>query len=71
MSKVKVSNITTLADTKYLKLYNADYINKKGVLRNWSIASRKDLETIKSKFFHGAEDKIDAVVIIAKHIRRY
>lgn len=67
MSKVKVKNITTLADTKYLKLYSADYINKKGVLRNWSIASRKDLETINNKFFHGAEDKIDAVVIVAKH----
>lgn len=68
MSKVRISNITTLADTKYLKLYNADYINKKGNLRNWSIASRKDLETLKSKFFHGEEDKIDAVVIVAKNI---
>lgn len=68
MSKVRISNITTLADTKYLKLYNADYINKKGDLRNWSIASRKDLETIKNKFFRGEEDKIDAVVIVAKHI---
>ncbi|MDI9218844.1 NUDIX hydrolase [Clostridium tertium] len=69
MSKVQVRKITTLADTKYLKLYNADYINKKGVLRSWIIASRKDLETINDKYFHGAEDKIDAVVIVAKHVK--
>lgn len=64
----KVNNIKTLAETKYLSLYSADYTNKKGNLRNWTIASRKGLETIKNKFFNGEEDKIDAVVIIAKHI---
>lgn len=69
MSKVKLENIKLLADTKYLKLYNAEYTNKYGVLRNWTIASRKDLDTINNKFFHGTEDKIDAVVIIAKHIK--
>lgn len=69
MSKVKLENIKLLADTKYLKLYNAEYTNKYGVLRNWTIASRKDLDTINNKFFHGKEDKIDAVVIIAKHIK--
>lgn len=66
MSKVK--KITTLSKNKYLSLYSADYINKKGNLKNWTIASRKDLETIENKFFENAEDKIDAVVIIAKHI---
>lgn len=64
----KVNNIKTLSETKYLSLYSADYTNKKGNLRNWTIASRKGLETIKNKFFNGEEDKIDAVVIIAKHI---
>ncbi|GAA0084360.1 NUDIX hydrolase [Clostridium sp. CTA-7] len=69
MSKVRVNKLTTLADTKYLKLYNAEYINKSGTLRNWSIASRKNLETINNKFFNGGNETIDAVVIIAKHIR--
>lgn len=64
----KVKNINTLSATKYLSLYSADYINKKGDLRNWTIASRKNLETIESKFFHGGEDKIDAVVILANHV---
>lgn len=66
MSKVK--NVKTLSKNKYLSLYSADYINKKGNLKNWTIASRKDLETLENKFFNNEEDKIDAVVIVAKHI---
>lgn len=66
MSKVK--NIKILSKNKYLSLYSADYTNKKGNLKNWIIASRKDLKTIENKFFDNEEDKIDAVVIIAKHI---
>lgn len=68
MSKIKVKNIEKLADTKYLKLYSADYINKKGTLRNWTIASRKNIEDLNNKFFDNGEDKPDAVVIIAKHL---
>ena len=64
----KVKNIKTLSATKYLSLYSADYINKKGDLRKWTIASRKNLETIENKFFHDAEDQIDAVVILANHV---
>lgn len=68
MTKMKINNIITLADTKYLKLYNAEYTNKNGEARNWSIASRKDLITFKNKVFNGEEDNIDAVVIVATHI---
>ncbi|KOA20116.1 ADP-ribose pyrophosphatase [Clostridium homopropionicum DSM 5847] len=64
----KVNRINTLADTKYLKLYNAEYTNKNGNKRNWTIASRKELDTINSKFFNNTEDKIDAVVIVATHV---
>jgi len=63
-----ITNITTLADTKYLKLYNAEYINKNGKPKNWSIASRKDLNTLKNNYFNKAEDNIDAVIIIATHV---
>jgi ADP-ribose pyrophosphatase len=66
--KMSVNNITLLADTKYLKLYNAEYTNKKGGTRNWSIASRKDLNTLKNNYFNGAEENIDAVIIVATHI---
>ncbi|MBD7913750.1 NUDIX hydrolase [Clostridium sp. Sa3CUN1] len=66
MSKIK--KIETLASTKYLSLYSADYINRKGDLRNWTIASRKTKETIENNFFNNEDDKIDAVVVIARHI---
>lgn len=68
MSKIKIKDIKILADTRYLKLYNAEYINKNGDFRNWSIASRKDLTTLKDKFFNGKEDTVDAVIIVATHI---
>ena len=63
-----ITNITTLADTKYLKLYDAEYINKNGKSKNWSIASRKSLDTLKNNYFNGAEDNIDAVIIVATHV---
>jgi len=62
-----LTSITTLADTKYLKLYKAEYINKSGKPRNWTIASRKDLNTLKDIYFNGTEGKIDAVIIVAIH----
>ncbi|MCF0148178.1 MAG: NUDIX hydrolase [Clostridium sp.] len=66
MSRVK--KIKVLSQNKFLSLYSADYINKKGNLKNWTIASRKDLKRLENIYFNGEEDKIDAVVIIAEHI---
>jgi ADP-ribose pyrophosphatase len=68
MIKPKVKHVSVLADTKYLKLYNAEYINKNGEIRNWTIASRKELDRVNNKFFNNIEDKIDAVIIVATHI---
>jgi ADP-ribose pyrophosphatase len=65
---MSVNNITTLADTKYLKIYNAEYTNKSGESKNWSIASRKDINALKDIYFNGAEGSIDAVIIVATHI---
>lgn len=67
--EVKIKNITTIADTPYLKMYNAEYTNKFGATKNWSIASRKPIETINNIFFNGEESKIDAVIIVATHIK--
>ncbi|MCB2293838.1 NUDIX hydrolase [Clostridium algoriphilum] len=64
---MSIKNIKTLADTRYLKLYDAEYINKNGETKNWSIASRKDLDTLNNIYFHGSECSIDAVVIVATH----
>lgn len=64
----KVNKITTIADTEYLKLYNAEYTNKNGQIKNWTMVSRKSLDVIKNKFFKGADESIDAVVIVANHV---
>lgn len=63
-----VNSITTLVDTKYLKIYNAEYTNKSGESKNWSIASRKDINTLKDIYFNGVEGSVDAVIIVATHI---
>lgn len=67
MSKPRIRKIETLADTKFLKLYDAEYENKNGDIRHWSIASRKDLNTVKEQYFNGVKEKIDAVIIVAVH----
>ena len=63
-----ITNITTLADTNYLKLYKAEYLNKSGKPRDWIIASRKDIVTLKDNYFNGKEDNIDAVIIVATYV---
>lgn len=69
MSKIKIDSINTLAKTKFLSLYDVEYTNKTGNKRNWTVSSRKDLDTFKDKLLNKVEDKIDAVVLIAKHIK--
>lgn len=66
----KINKINTLAETKYLKLYDAEYTNRVGENRNWTIASRKPIEKLEDTFFNGIEDKVDAVAIVAKHIEK-
>ena len=66
----KINKINTLAETKYLKLYDAKYTNRVGESRNWTIASRKSIEKLEDTFFNGIEDKVDAVAIVAKHIEK-
>lgn len=68
MSKIEIQKLNLLADTKFLKLYDAEYINKVGEKRNWTIASRKNYNVLNDQYFNGLEEKIDAVVIVAHHI---
>lgn len=65
--KNKVQNLETLSQTKFLSLYNANYINKGGNKKTWTIATRKSKEALEEQFFNGKEDKVDAVVILAYH----
>lgn len=67
MGKNKVQNLETLAQTKFLSMYNANYVNKGGNKKTWTIATRKSKEVLEEQFFNGKEDKVDAVVILAYH----
>lgn len=63
----KIKKVNALAETKFLSLYDAEYVNKNGDLKHWTIASRKSKEVLNSQYFEGKNNKIDAVVIAALH----
>lgn len=67
MSENRIRKISTLANTKFLSLYRADYLDKNGKLSNWTIASRKDIDALKDWYFNGKRDSVDAAVIFAFH----
>ena len=68
MRPSKVTKLKALAKTKFLSLYEAEYENKVGHMRTWTIATRKDNETLEKQFFEHKEDTADAVIIAAYHI---
>lgn len=63
----RIKKLISLSETKFLSLYDAEYENKKGSSKHWSIASRKNFDTLKSQYFEGKEELIDAVIIAALH----
>ncbi|MDR3597487.1 NUDIX hydrolase [Clostridium sp.] len=67
MKQNKVTKIKPLAETRYLSLYEAEYENKVGSMRTWTIASRKDENTLQKQFFENKQDKPDGVIIAAYH----
>jgi len=67
MKKNKVTKLNALVETQYLSLYEAKYENKVGNMRTWTIASRKDNDTLQKQFFENKEDKTDGVIIAAYH----
>ena len=63
----KIKKLTTLAETKFLSMYKADYVNKSGREKSWIIASRKTKEDLSEQYFNGKEGKVDAVVVLGFH----
>jgi ADP-ribose pyrophosphatase len=63
----RIKKLISLSETKFLSLYDAEYENKKGSSKHWSIASRKNFDTLKAQYFEGKEELIDAVIIAALH----
>lgn len=67
MKNNKITKLATLAETKFLSLFDAEYKNKKGTTKHWIIASRKSYETLKNQYFQDKKENMDAVVIAAIH----
>ena len=67
MKQNKVTKLKSLVETKYLSLYEAEYENKVGNMRTWTVASRKDNDTLQKQFFENKEDTNDGVIIAAYH----
>ena len=67
MKKNKVTKLNSLVETRYLSLYEAEYENRVGNKRTWTIASRKDNDTLQKQFFENKEDDTDGVIIVAYH----
>lgn len=67
MKQNKVTNLKPLVETEYLSLYEAEYENKVGNMRTWTVASRKDNDTLQKQFFENKEDATDGVIITAYH----
>ena len=63
----KINKLTTLAETKFLNLYNAEYSNKCGNIKNWIIASRKEKENLEGVYLNNKELQDDAVLIVPFH----
>jgi ADP-ribose pyrophosphatase len=67
MKKGRIKKLTPIAETKFLSLYDAEYENKKGKIKHWTITSRKNFITLKAQYFDGIETNPDAVIIAAFH----
>ena len=63
----KINKLTTLSETKFLNLYNAEYSNKGGNIKNWIIASRKEKENLEGVYLNNKELQDDAVLIVPFH----
>ena len=62
-TKIEIKQIRKITDRRFLNLYEMQYADKTGRVRNWVYASRQDPPKAET----GAFDTIDAVIIVAYH----
>ncbi|WP_296644626.1 NUDIX hydrolase [Romboutsia sp. 13368] len=67
MQNSKIKKVKSLAETKFLSLYDVEYENKLGKEKHWTVSSRKSKDELEKTYLENKEDKIDAVVICAYH----
>ncbi len=63
----RIKKLSTLIETKFISLYDIEYINKKNKEKSWTVASRKSKEDLEGIYLHNKKDNVDAVIICAYH----
>lgn len=67
MNQSRIKNISPLAETQFVGLYDVEYKNKVNEDKHWMVATRKSKEELEAIYSGEKEDEIDAVVIAALH----
>lgn len=65
---MKILELKSLVQTKYLNMYNIIYENKKGNKKSWMLSTRKNENELNEIFFNKKMDSADAVVVVAFHL---
>ena len=62
-----IKEVKSLVETKFISLYNVKYLNKGNEEKDWTVASRKNKETLEGIYLENKDDNVDAVIICAYH----
>lgn len=69
LNKGRIKKINSLKEGKFISLYDLEYKNKLNQDKHWTVATRKNREFLEDFYLNGKEDKVDAVGIVAYHVK--
>ena len=55
LSNSRVKKVTSLAQAKFISLYDLEYVNKLGQDKHWTVATRKSKEAIEDFYLNEKE----------------
>lgn len=68
MTNNRIKKVNSLLEGKFISLYDLEYVNKLNQNKHWTVATRKNKEAVEDFYLNQAEDKVDAVAIVAYHV---
>lgn len=68
MANNRIKKVNSLLEGKFISLYDLEYVNKLNQNKHWTVATRKNKEAVEDFYLNKAEDKVDAVAIVAYHV---
>ena len=69
MSQNKIKNVNCVSEGKFISLYDLEYLNKNNQSKHWTVATRKSKSDVEDFYLNSGEDKVDAVAIVAYHVK--